>query len=162
MSILIHSILYFDHLYPLSTFISLQLLFETPTPFPTFCLLRVVCMSMGWKLFTEACHTLLKKMILSHQPITANSCSEKGDICPFWFFVFSYGVFYLHICVPCKYVCLVSLEARRKCQIPWKSYRPFWVTLWVLEIEPGSFRTACSLSQPSLWPQGFGHVTCVR
>lgn len=75
-----------------------------PYPLSYFLFTRVVCMSMGWKLFTGACHTLLKKMILSHQPITANSSSEKGGICPFWFFVFSYCVFYLHVRVPCACV----------------------------------------------------------
>lgn len=43
----------------------------------------------------------------------------------------------IYACVPCA--CLVPLEIRRGCQIPWYwSSGKSWATMWVLESEPGS------------------------
>lgn len=49
----------------------------------------------------------------------------------------------VHVCAP--HACLMSLEVRRECQIPWnQSYRQLWMSMWLQSMRPGSSRRAAS------------------
>ena len=60
-----------------------------------------------------------------------------------FYFIYVWVVFFFPTCVP--HICLVSLEVKRGCQVPWNwTYRQLCAAIWVLGMEARSSGRAAS------------------
>lgn len=90
------------------------------------------------------------RYLFSHSPLPLSSPNRCfGPFKIIHLFIFMYMDILSSVCVSFGVPCLVSMEARRRCWILWNwRYKWFWATMWVLQIEPQSFRKVVGSDNP--------------